>query len=264
MSIYAVGVAVGDKRCGYLSGVVKIKGITFILKNNMFLGQNFYLSDKIVIDNDFFEDTSTGLVFQWAPYIPKYIDSYHDLQSNDIDYHIEVKKLKDIFVCNPLSTFKACKVNAVYPKKIPGTLATEPIIYPVYIFDFEDIFNPISSYSHSPGMWRYSRYFENYQRLGFYDEYFNNSNFDYLSCLISGSHYNNSNFSNPNDQLGTPIGNGNIVNNRSEFLIFDNSYYIFKPNKFPIFDGTRALLSWDVYKIPFKKCCIAECFGITE
>jgi hypothetical protein len=113
-------------------------------------------------------------------------------------------------------------------------------------------------------MWRYSHYFENYQRLGFYDEYFNNSNFDYLSCLTSGSHYNNSNFSNPNDQLGTPIGNGYICNNRSEFLIFDNSYYIFKPNGFPSFNGARVSLSWDVYKIPFKKCCIAECFGITE
>jgi hypothetical protein len=266
MSIYNIGVAstYGGRNCGHLSGFVKIKGLTFILKNNMFLGHNFYSSDRVVLENDFYEFMYHGMRFHDEPNYPPFVDSYHDLTSSDIYYHKEVEKLKSIFSYNPLATFKACKINGVTLKKIIGTYSYNYIPYVSYVFDFEDIFIPISSYSHSPNMSRYNSSFENYQRLGFFDNYFNNLNFDYLSSLVAGSHYQDENVSFPLDNLGIPLGADNIFNTRSEFLIFDNIYYIFKPFEFPVFNGSRGSLSWNVYKIDFKKCCLAECFGITE
>lgn len=258
------------RKCGYISAWLKIKGFTFVLKNNMFLGQPFYFgatdseNSPVVTERSFYMKSQRRDFSK--PEIP-FIDSIHDLTSTDIDYINEVRKLKTTFSTNPNATFKAYRINGNINI---GTL-THPEYFPYqsFSFDFEDIFLTDEIHTFTSSYWNASSYPDNTANHWF-DRYFvelGNLNFDFQTNIIEGDHYRSANASNFSDYLGTPIGDDLVVTARSSAFLVDDIVYVFKIDNFPLFNSpkTAVAFSWNVYKIPIKRlCCLAQCFGITE
>ncbi len=244
----------------------KIAGFYFLNINPLIGDNENYWGD--IIDWDYFKivgrkifnayvDPKTGLY-------AGVLDSY-DKNSNNPEYLEELSRLKSKFKLLDIDSQCRClKYNYTYKNEGYNAGYAEKIIY---IFYFDDIFVPtttevkgfkISNVSSTVG-WTYPL-------------------LDFLQFGLDSDVYINSLYKVDSSYgrapaVGIPLkksiyGVVDGVSFTNGLFFKDNIFYFFRINAYPrehveIFN--LIVVSYDVFVIPMlKKCCIAECFGITE
>lgn len=241
------------------NSIIRLNGFTFAVINKLAIGHSnssCTITYENLFDYPFIDLPINTRLNNWD------LGSF-DKTSLDVDYLEEVERLKKAFIISDSSSLRCKKYRSVVFQ------AYEYFSFIFFIFDFDDIFsspslveskgfNPILSSSPT----NINRLLS-FRSLGLELEHCisakgSNMTFDFDVCGVDPT-------------VGIPVFKHQYYVDGASFgnALFkkDNVYYFFRIKSFPRYrEGNVCIVSYDIYQIDLKikKCCIAECFGITE
>jgi hypothetical protein len=188
----------------------------------------------------------------------------YDIFSTDVNYLLEVQKLKKKFITNPNATFYAIGYFIDVGTKY------NPILEYIYIFDFHDIF--INSYLNLVSFAMYNPY------LGLFSDAFTPTmstppNKIITDNMLTGGHktpdYWTQTLLSPVASISYSGGSSINYHAGAQSCMFDYSSYcsvLIPINAFCRNTDNGLLFSVSLKHFKIKKniCCLAECFGIVE
>lgn len=239
---------------------VKINGFHFVVMNKLTFGHS---NTRYVVNKDtWLEHIYSGYSKEYYQSVSDWDLGIFDKTSTDVGYLEEVARLKRSFNISDTSTLICRKIRTY--EKVP----LDYIFYDCYVFNFDDIFLVpsfdgsiaiLSKLSSSPGA---VNLLKEYPLLGL--------EFEHTLTSFGKSMRTSKDSYSLFTTVGIPVIKYEYSTDGASFCnaLFkkDGIYYYFRIKGFPRFiEGSNCLVAYDIYKIEVNnKCCLAECFGITE
>ncbi len=242
---------------------LKINGFWFVVISPLALNKQGYYTNQL-INWDMFKDTEFHDLPKYNFHsFSEYNQGEFNIDSLDVDYQNEVARLKSTFSINPNATFRAYKITSY------EYIAYDINFYTIFIFDFDDLFivpdNTIFSSFTLTTLWLdmgFNYPLVNVPEYSLVESDIVPAGYKYLDSTLN---LFSNKFSITIPVVGSTYDRAYGAQSWHGFFKKNGVLYFFRNTHLPVLsiDKSKMTVRYDVYILK-NKCCLAQCFGITN